>query len=137
LIEVERIARIKKQAMQDLAAIEKEIKAGECPDGENHPEGERWFDTQSIYGGGSWFIIDPEWIWYVQNNGMDGDNWSRNNVRTGGAGAIGWRVLRSDQLVADLTHIKKTLAGKIEQNASDREMIAMMEDMKAGRGVDQ
>ncbi|NCU21821.1 hypothetical protein EOM89_14215 [Candidatus Falkowbacteria bacterium] len=26
-----------------------------------------------------------------ENNGRDGDDWSYNNVRTGGAGAIGWR----------------------------------------------
>ncbi|MBK7814503.1 MAG: hypothetical protein IPJ52_09450 [Rhodocyclaceae bacterium] len=33
----------------------------------------------------------------AQNNGMDGDNWSANNVRTGGAGAIGWRMPRTDE----------------------------------------
>lgn len=29
---------------------------------------------------------------YGECLGMDGDNWSQNNVRTGGAGAIGWRI---------------------------------------------
>jgi hypothetical protein len=48
-------------------------------------------EGQTIYGGGEWFVVQPEWIWYVQNNGADGDNWSGNNIRTGGAGARGYR----------------------------------------------
>ena len=56
------------------------------------PEGQRILDTQNIYGGGDWFVIGKDCIWYCQNNGMDGDDWSHNNVRTGGAGAIGWKI---------------------------------------------
>jgi len=63
---------------------------GTRPDGENRPEGKVVLDTSNIYGGGDWFAIGEDKIWYVRNNGMDGDNWSNNNVRTGGAGAIGW-----------------------------------------------
>lgn len=73
---------------------------GERPDGMNQPEGNRHHDTQNIYGSGDWFVIGQQWIWYVKNNGMDGDNWSRNNIRTGGAGAIGWRIA-FDGSVAD------------------------------------
>lgn len=38
-----------------------------------------------------WCVIDREGgrIWWVQNSGSDGDDWSHNNIRTGGAGAIG------------------------------------------------
>lgn len=68
------------------------MKDGIKPDGDNHPEGECVLDTQNIYGGGDWFVIGEDRIWYVRNNGMDGDNWSYNNVRTGGAGAIGWYI---------------------------------------------
>lgn len=42
----------------------------------------------NIYGGGSWLHTDGEDLYLVVNNGMDGDNWSRNNYGTGGAGAI-------------------------------------------------
>jgi len=67
-------------------------KHGDRPN--EQPVGETVLDTQNIYGGGDWFVIGTDCIWYVQNNGMDGDNWSHNNVRTGGAGAIGWKISR-------------------------------------------
>jgi hypothetical protein len=41
-----------------------------------------------IYGGGRWFHINGSDLYYVINNGADGDDWSRNNYHTGGAGAI-------------------------------------------------
>jgi hypothetical protein len=86
-----------------LAAIKADIKArGERPDGSNVPEGVRVHDTQNLYGGGDWFVVGSDWIWYVQNNGMDGDDWAVNNVRTGGAGAIGWRVPYDPELAAKL-----------------------------------
>ena len=81
--------------------------AGEAPTGSNQPEGERISDTQNIYGGGDWFVVGDDFIWYVQNNGMDGDNWSRNNVQTGGAGAIGWRVPYDEDLAQE---IRSTIA---------------------------
>lgn len=65
-------------------------KHGERPN--EKPVGEKVLNTQNIYGGGDWFVIGTDCIWYIQNNGMDGDNWSHNNVRTGGAGAIGWKI---------------------------------------------
>lgn len=77
---------------QQLSAIKEKIQSGERPDGVHVPEGEVLHSTQNIYGAGDWFVIGAEWIWFVQNNGMDGDDWSRNNVRTGGAGGIGWRI---------------------------------------------
>ncbi len=39
-----------------------------------------------IYGGGAWLHMAGDDLYYVRNNGMDGDNWSYNNYRTGGAG---------------------------------------------------
>jgi hypothetical protein len=76
-----------------LAEIKYSIQKGEHPEGEyNLLDGERLHDTQDIYGGGDWFVITEDEIWYVRNNGRDGDDWSRNNVVTGGAGAVGWRV---------------------------------------------
>jgi len=74
------------------------IKAqGIRPDGEQ-PAGQIVLNTQNIYGGGDWFVIGADCLWYVQNNGADGDNWSYNNVRTGGAGAIGWKTPMDPQV---------------------------------------
>lgn len=56
------------------------------------PTGETFVvHPMNIYGGGEEFIIDKEEkkIWNIQNNGTDGGDWSQNNIRTGGAGAIG------------------------------------------------
>lgn len=52
-----------------------------------------------LHGGGDWFVIDADgsYLWYVQNNGADGDDWSRDNVSTGGAGAIGFRYQRTPE----------------------------------------
>lgn len=89
-----------------LAALRDRIKAeGERPPGLHQPEGERLADTQTLYGGGHWFVVGPKWIWYIQNNGADGDDWSLNNVVTGGAGAIGWRIPYSVELAEQLHHV--------------------------------
>lgn len=63
-------------------------------------------NPENIYGGGEWWVIQPEWIWHIRNNGHDGDDWGRNNVNTGGAGAIGHRVPYSDELAAQIRGLK-------------------------------
>lgn len=55
-----------------------------------------------IYGGGAWLHIAGPDLYYVRNNGMDGDDWSRNNYDTGGAGAICYRLNGCAHLVADI-----------------------------------
>lgn len=101
----------KRAIVQRVKEIGEQIrKTGEKPEGTNVPEGDRLFDTQNIYGGGDWFVAGPEYLWYVQNNGMDGDNWSYNNVRTGGAGAIGYRVPASSPMTAELRRLASELA---------------------------
>ena len=59
----------------------------------DHPE--------NIYGGGGWWMIQADYIWRIENNGMDGDAWIRNNVNTGGAGACGRRIPYNKK-IADL-----------------------------------
>ena len=99
-----------KAAETRLESIKRDIqKCGERPEGSNIVDGERVFDTQNIYGGGDWFVLQPEHVWYVQNNGTDGGDWGANNVRTGGAGAIGWRVSRTEELVAMLYAVRDVL----------------------------
>ncbi len=100
------------QALQALADTFQQT--GERPPGQDAPAGERWFDTQDRHGGGNWWIIGETSIWYVLNNGMEGDDWSQNNIRTGGAGAIGWRLPRTEALVAQLSAIRSTLAANAE-----------------------
>jgi len=59
-----------------------------------------------ITGGGSWWVIEPgRAIWHVQNNGADGDDWAHNNVQTGGAGAIGYRVRYDDELADEIRRL--------------------------------
>jgi len=70
---------------------------GTAPSGHHKIPGELTYikDRRSvIYGGGEWVVTEPDGkhFWYVRNNGADGDDWSRNNVQTGGAGAIGVRA---------------------------------------------
>lgn len=85
------------------------MKTGEYPKGNNFIEGQKILDTQNIYGGGDWFVIAKDHIWYVKNNGMDGDDWSRNNVTTGGAGAIGWKIPIDEKLVSELNELEKII----------------------------
>lgn len=65
---------------------------GDQPDGPITLRSQHLCGGPTIYGGGEWFVVEPDGIWLVRNNGGDGDDWSRNNILTGGAGAIGWRV---------------------------------------------
>lgn len=99
-------SRIRAEAAAKRRLVADKIqKEGEIPPGDNHPEGKVISSTQNIYGGGDWFVVGKEWIWYVRNNGADGDFWGSNNVRTAGAGAIGWRVPYSPEMAADIMEI--------------------------------
>ena len=46
----------------------------------------------NIYGSGTLLFADDSYLYVIDNNGMDGDEWSRNNLGTGGAGAIAYRT---------------------------------------------
>jgi hypothetical protein len=108
--EEEKTARRKAEAdrQKEIAALHREIRAaGQAPDGWNEPAGDVLLDTFTVYGGGERFVLDREggWLWSIQNNGADGDNWAYNNVVTGGAGAIGWRVEARADLVEQLERL--------------------------------
>ena len=101
---------MKKLKIKRVREIARKIQAeGEYPAGAHDPEGERLFDTQNIYGGGDWFVVGPEWIWFVENNGSDGADWSRNNVRTGGAGAVGRHVPFDAALAGELRELQEKI----------------------------
>lgn len=46
----------------------------------------------NIFGSGMFLSIDEKYLYICKNNGMDGDDWTHNNISTGGAGAILYRV---------------------------------------------
>jgi len=102
----------KKIAIQKIESLKKKIEdEGERPKETQNLSGERILDTQNIYGGGDWFEITNDAIWYIRNNGMDGDNWSNNNIRTGGAGGIGWKIPKTEEKVKEL----KSLASIVKE----------------------
>ncbi|DBA34831.1 MAG: hypothetical protein HXS54_06100 [Theionarchaea archaeon] len=94
----------KDRELRDLQGeILTEFKGAEIPPGWFELSGRTYDDPlfpPNIYGGGRWFVIDytENLIWLVDNNGADGDDWSRNNIKTGGAGAIGRRVQYTQEL---------------------------------------
>lgn len=109
----------RKAAAVRLEAIAQQIKAGEyapkaegAEDGRNVVEGEILCDSFDASGGGTRFVIADAYIWWIRNNGMDGDDWSRNNVRTGGAGAIGYRLPSTPELAEELRTLAALVAKK-------------------------
>lgn len=67
-------------------------------------DGEVLLDTFNVYGGGERIIANDRWLWYVQNNGGDGDDWSATNVygSAGYPGGIGWRIPRDEAIIKEL-----------------------------------
>ncbi len=54
---------------------------GEKPENHDWPQGETLLDSRNIYGSGEAFVIEPDnTVWHLIKNGMDGDDWSRNNL---------------------------------------------------------
>lgn len=93
--------RARRDAQKRLQELIREIqRRGTTPDPWVSPDGQRYdVVPQNLYGGGEWFIVSGARCWFIKNNGADGDNWAYNNVRTGGAGAIGRYV--DDRKIAD------------------------------------
>lgn len=104
----QKVARAKARVTEIARQI---VNHGERPENAGVVKGDVLLDTQNVYGGGDWFVLQPDWIWYVRNNGADGDDWSRNNVATGGAGAIGWRIPFSKELANELRQLERLLGG--------------------------
>ena len=62
----------------------------------------------NIYGSGTLLFADDSYLYVIDNNGMDGDDWSRNNLGTSGAGAIAYRTSLTKE-VEKWLHDCKTL----------------------------
>lgn len=90
--------RRKQEAKRAIDSVIGDIRtAGTMPE-KAEPKGETILNTFTAYGTGDMIVIDDDRIWYIKNNGMDGDDWSRNNVATGGAGGIGWYVPKTPEM---------------------------------------
>ncbi|MGC8980615.1 MAG: hypothetical protein ACP5KL_03865 [Thermoplasmata archaeon] len=82
---------------------------------QNFPSGEMVDDPRhswqeyDAFGGGHVYVIDEkkQYIYFILNNGRDGDDWSRNNIMTGGAGAIGWVVPYNEEIEKKLRRLKE------------------------------
>jgi hypothetical protein len=105
---------------------------GYTPQGEviQHP-----LNPKNIYGGGEWFVIEKDRILHVMNNGMDGDDWSANNVRTGGAGAIGFEISKTDEVVNALKRIKE-IGEKLQDEAPSSYADAMAKRLSQATGME-
>lgn len=57
--------------------------------------------TDHEFGEGQLFIIESSYIWYIINNGRKDDDYSLNNIKTTGPGAVGFRI-SYDEHVHDL-----------------------------------
>lgn len=108
----------KQDAQQAIRAVIETIQSSGTRPERAEPEGETVWDTFTPYGTGDRLIIGTDRIWYVRNNGMDGDDWSQNNTTTGGAGAIAWWVPKTPELEQ-----------KIREAASDAALDSVMTDL--------
>lgn len=99
-----RVAREQLRKLFDRIMI-----AGERPGGKNRPDGETVpiGTGQDASGGGRWFVIGHDYIWAVQNNGKEEDNWTLNNVKTDGPGAVGARVPVEAELADSIKALAK------------------------------
>jgi hypothetical protein len=104
--ELEKKKENARQAMDDLYTYLKRNGIYKKEEGQIEIEGETIYNTFNITGGGSKIIINDKEAWLVVNNAMDGDDWSKNNVYTGGAGAIGYCKKRDDTIEKILNKIK-------------------------------
>lgn len=108
--EVQRKREAEARAKQTVQELKDAFRSAEYPEWGKRVEGEVIEDPTwppSAYGDGRWFVIQKDWIWMIQNNGADGDDWSVNNVRTGGAGAIGKRLPFNRDLAAKIRSLRE------------------------------
>ena len=90
----------------------------------------------NIYGGGVQYIVTADYIWHIKNNGMDGDDWSRNNIRTGGAGAIGTRFEKTEARIAFLEAHTENITEKRKKEKADEEKTEKERNEKIKAGLE-
>ena len=96
---------------------------------------ERLGKGHNIYGGGVQYVVTDDHIWHVQNNGMDGDDWSRNNIRTGGAGAIGRRFNKTTARMNFLRNHAENITIKREKEEQEKRQAKEKEGQRILEGL--
>lgn len=119
-------AMAEKQKIKDAERLRRAISAeikekGIFAPKNSYPEGEFITNRQTIYGGGDWFVIGNDKVWYVLNNGHDGDDWSANNIGTGGAGALGWYVPKTEDILGKLLEMEEVLEPQAIINRKEKQ----------------
>lgn len=59
-------------------------------------------DTFTAYGTGEKILVKGQTVYFITNNGMDGDRWDINNIKTGGAGAYGSQTVLTENLADEI-----------------------------------
>lgn len=96
--------RQEKAIERKIDEIHQRFSLVEVPPGKYQPKGKivnNPLNPKNTYGGGEWFIINKKEreIWYIINNSKEGDDYTRNNIKTNMHGAIG-RVIPYDYRLA-------------------------------------
>lgn len=83
----------------------------ESPDGLFELDGiviDNPFNPPNDYGGGEYFVVTPEYIWFVRMNSGDNDNWDFNNIKVKGTyGGIGKRIPYTEELEDKVNLLKE------------------------------
>lgn len=97
----------RQEDIEKLSKIAKKIvREGDAPK-EASPEGLKLHEKIGLRGDGDYFVLGSDWIWYVLNNGADGDDFERSNIRTGGGGAIGWKIPYNEEIAQEILTAKR------------------------------
>lgn len=96
------LEKAKRESLEKIYDCSKKEIAGEHHISEFTNDAVVVFNTFSAYGTGEKITVKGGTVYFITNNGMDGDRWDINNIRTGGAGAYGSQAV-----------LTKTLADKI------------------------
>lgn len=99
----------RKELKKRIEEIKEAFKEASFPTEKVRVEGEKVenpFSPEDVYGGGEWWVIQEDKIWWIRNNGFDGADWSLNNIETGGAGAIGCFVPYQAGLAEEIRSLK-------------------------------
>lgn len=94
----------KREILEKIKNIEKTEISGEHHISEFTENAIILLDTFTIHGTGEMILVKNQNIYFINNNGMDGDMWDINNIKTGGAGAYGSQAILTKSLVAEINH---------------------------------
>lgn len=99
------------EVLDELLELFSIVDTPESPDGLFHLDGviiNNPFNPPNNYGGGEYFVIDDEYIWFIRMNSGDNDNWDFNNIYVKGTyGGIGKRIPYDEEIKDKLFILKE------------------------------